>query len=245
MPPLRISVLIPSFNQARYVDETLACVFRQSCQPFEVVVVDDGSTDGTPALLEAYGDRIRFHREEHRGISATRNRCIDLAEGDTIAFLDADDLWPDESLELRAGVLLRSPDLDGVVGMVEHFVSPDLPEEKKESLHVPEGAAVARFAGSMLLRRRVFDRVGSFDTSLTVGDTMDWLARAEAAGVRIDPLQEVVLRRRIHGGNTVIREKGKQSDYLKILKANLDRRRAGQVGEPGEVERALNGEAEG
>lgn len=213
LPLIRVSVLIPAYNQGRYLEETLRCVFGQSLSPFEVVVVDDGSTDDTETVLEPFRNRIRYHRQEHAGIGASRNRCLAMAKGNALAFLDADDLWPEKSLELRARVLAENPDVDGVVGMVEQFLSPDVSPELRHRFHVPEGATVARLAGATLLRRDAVERVGRFDQSLKVGETVDWVARAQAAGVRIDPIRELVLRRRIHGENTVTREDN-SSDYL-------------------------------
>jgi hypothetical protein len=78
----------------------------------------------------------------------------------------------------------------------------------------------------MLLRRRAFEMAGLFDPKVSIGDTIDWLLRADAAGVRIRPVETLVLRRRIHGSNTTAQDQAETSEYLKILKANLDRRRA-------------------
>jgi glycosyltransferase involved in cell wall biosynthesis len=198
------------------------------------VVVDDGSTDDTEKVLEPYRDRIRYHRQANQGIGAARNRALELARGDAMAFLDADDLWPERSLELRRAVLEADPELDGVVGRVEAFISPEIPEESRGKYHSPPGARVARLAGSMLLRRRAVESVGPFDTALKVGETIDWIARADAAGLRIVPVEELVLRRRIHGSNTVIRQAREQTQYLHVLKAALDRRReAGPKGSDG------------
>lgn len=227
---LRVSVLIPTYNQATYLVEALESAFTQSLSPFEVVVVDDGSTDDTPRALEPFLDRIRYHRQENSGISGARNRCVQLAEGEAIAFLDSDDLWPKRSLEARAKALERDPDLDGVAGIVEQFLSPDIPEELQGRYHVPPEVMVARFAGSLLLRREVFQAIGGFDPALGLGDTLDWLARAEAGGIRIGSVKELVLRRRIHGQNTSTRMRDRRSDYLRVLKRALDRKRSSRQG---------------
>jgi hypothetical protein len=84
----------------------------------------------------------------------------------------------------------------------------------------------ARVAGAMLLRRSVFDRVGQFNTQLILGDTIDYVARMDEAGIQFAAIDDVVLRRRVHGRNTVLTQREHQGDYLKILKAALDRRRS-------------------
>ena len=84
----------------------------------------------------------------------------------------------------------------------------------------------ARLAGAMVLRRSVFERVGEFNAQLVLGDTIDYVARMDEAGIQVAAIDDVVLRRRIHGRNTVLTQRQHQSDYLKILKAALDRRRS-------------------
>jgi glycosyltransferase involved in cell wall biosynthesis len=222
---LRISVVIPAYNAEKYLAEALESVWAQTRQPFEVVAIDDGSTDGTAAVLEANADRIRTMRQENQGICAARNAGIAMAEGDVIAFLDSDDLWPEESLEARAAVLEADPDLDGVVGVVEQFLCPRISEDQKDQYVVPPESRVGRLAGAMLLRRRAFDKAGMFNPAVSMGDTMDWVLRADAAGVTMKPLDTLVLRRRIHGSNFTVKQKPDQAGYLKILKAHLDRQR--------------------
>lgn len=228
-----ISVVIPAFNAEKYLGEALESVWRQTCQPMEVVVIDDGSTDGTSDVLEANADRVRYHRQENQGICAARNAGINEAKGDVIAFLDSDDLWTDDSLEVRAAVLEANPEMDGVVGMVEQFISPDIPDEQKARYVAPPETRVGRLAGAMLLRRRAFGKAGMFDPEVKMGDTMEWVLRADRAGVTIKPVQSLVLRRRIHGKNFMVQNQGDQAGYLKVLKAHLDRQReAKAAGDP-------------
>ena len=94
-----VSVIIPTYNSAGYIEEALESVFEQTLQDFEIIVVDDGSTDGTGEVLRKYGDRIRYIYQENNGPASARNGGIRVARGEYIAFLDADDLWVSTKLE--------------------------------------------------------------------------------------------------------------------------------------------------
>jgi glycosyltransferase involved in cell wall biosynthesis len=223
---LRISVVVPCYNAARYVADALASISDQPTLPAEVIVIDDGSTDDSHAVVERFAPLVWCIRQDNRGISDARNRGISLASGDAIAFLDADDVWTPGSLSARANILSADPSVECVAGMVEQFISPELPDELRRTLVCAPGASAARVAGTMLVRRHVFDRVGLFDASFQVGETLDWVARADAAGVVTRTIDTVVLRRRVHDANTTARNARIKSDYLRVLKASLDRRRA-------------------
>ena len=218
-----ISLIIPAWNAARTLGETLASAEAQSLPPDEIIVVDDGSTDETVAIAQAAGARVIS--QERQGPAVALNTGVAASQGDILAFLDADDLWPTDSLRLRMRALEADPGLDGVFGLVEQFFTPELDQRTKPR---PPGANIAaRSAGAMLLHRRVFERIGGFDATLALGDTLDLVARMDEAGLRIGAIDHIVLRRRIHGANTVLTQHGRQGDYLKILKASLDRRRSG------------------
>lgn len=221
----RVSVVVPCHNAARYLAAALESACAQQPHLAEILVIDDGSTDGSDAVAEGFGPLVRCVRQEHRGISEARNRGLALAGGDVIAFLDADDVWTADSVSIRAAVLESDPTVESAAGLVEQFLSPELPDEIRRSLVCPPGASSARVAGAMLVRRHVFDRVGLFDPAFHVGETLDWVARADAAGVVTRTAASVVLRRRIHGRNTTARNSRLASDYLRVLKASLDRRR--------------------
>lgn len=226
-----ISVIVPCYNAAAYVGAALESILAQQPAPLDIILIDDGSTDASPEIAAAYGQQLRYYRQHNQGIGAARNQGVRLARGEWLAFLDADDLWTPDSLRLRGQRLADDPHLDGVFGWLECFISPELPASVQERFFCPPGAQPARMAGTLLIRRAAFERVGDFDTTLRVGEFMDWIARAQTLGIRLDAsLETVVLRRRIHGANTVLTTESLRADYLRLLRAALARRRATESG---------------
>lgn len=105
-----VSVVIPAYNAERFVGEAIDSVLGQSYRRFEVIVVDDGSNDGTAARLRAYRDRVRHVHQANGGVGSARNRGIALATGDYIAFLDADDVWTPDKLAVQVEIADRHPE---------------------------------------------------------------------------------------------------------------------------------------
>ena len=226
MSGLRVTAIVPCYNSARYLAESLASALQQDRPPDEVVIVDDGSTDDSASIAAGFGPRVRCARQEHLGISAARNHGIALSTGDVIAFLDADDVWPATSLSVRLAALEAHPELDSASGLTRQFISPELPDEVRRALACTGDLSRARVAGAALVRRRAFDRVGPFDPSFRIGETIDWVARADQAGVTNAVVEAVVLLRRVHTTNTTAQLRDDKAEYLRVLKASLDRRRA-------------------
>jgi len=225
-PAPLISVVIPCYNAEAYLAETIESALRQNADPLEVVVIDDGSTDGSAGVARRFGGAVRYEYQANAGISAARNRGVELVAGRYLAFLDADDVWPEGSLTLRREMLRAYPGTACVFGAVEEFVSPDLHEDPGSRIPLTHPAQLARLAGSILIERDAFVRVGFFDPRLPVGETIDWVARAEGVGISMRMADVGVLRRRIHRDNTVTREKARPNDYLRALRTTLARRRA-------------------
>jgi glycosyltransferase involved in cell wall biosynthesis len=190
-----------------------------------VIVVDDGSEDETRSVAETYGDRIRFTSQERSGAGAARNTAVGLANGDYLAFLDADDRFLPEKLEHQLAALHADPDLDMVFGHVREFVSPELPAEVRAAIRPPAAQSPWKTPNLMLIRRDSFDRVGPFATDLRVAETVDWYARAIDGALKGLTLPQVVLERRLHPQNSGMRERDARSDYLQVIRASMERRR--------------------
>jgi glycosyltransferase involved in cell wall biosynthesis len=221
-----VSVMIGVYNAAPYIAEAIDSVFAQTHQPLELIVVDDGSDDGSGDVAAGYGDRVRVIRQERGGNGAARNTAVAHAAGRYFAFLDADDRFRPEKLEHQLAVLDADPSVDMVFGHVREFVSPELSPEARSTVRPPAPESPWAAPNLMLIRRESFERVGPFSTAVNVGVTVDWYARALEAGLRGVVLPEVVLERRLHTANNGIRERDNRSQYIHVLKAAMDRRRA-------------------
>ena len=225
-PHPRVSVLIPAHNAARFVQQALATVAAQDFDDLEIIVVDDGSEDDTAALSEAVDDpRVVVLRQPHRGVGSTRNAALALARGAYIAHLDADDLWPEGRLSRMVAALDLDPSLDAVFGLAREFAEPDAPTS---ALVMTEPQQV-RMVTAGLIRREAHRRIGPFDGG--GGDQLDWSMRALAAGLRYSQVDDLVLLRRIHGGNmSHARPFTEDRSRIAVLKKAMDLRRQQESG---------------
>jgi len=228
-----VDLVIPCFNTARYIAAALESALAQVPPPARIIVIDDGSTDGSADVIRGHGGPIECYRQPNGGISAARNAGIARARAPYLAFLDADDVWAPGGLAVRLAHLEARPESDGVFAALSQFLSPELADRLAGRMRLDPEPSVARFAGTFLVRRASFERVGPFDESLKVGEMIEWLSRAEAAGLRIETIDAVVLQRRIHDANTVRRAGSSSADYLRAIKGALDRKRRAADGAPG------------
>jgi glycosyltransferase involved in cell wall biosynthesis len=196
-----VTVVVPVRNGARYVSAALDSVLAQVPAPRQVVVVDDGSTDGTAAVLRDYGDRIETFHQPPTGQAAAQNRGIRETTSAWIGFVDADDEWTPDSLATRWAATVADPSVELVSGRVVQFVSPELPDDAKARFKFDPSPSRGQVMGAVLVRTSVFSAVGLFDESLPSAAVIDWISRARFAGVRTLEIDDVVLRRRLHGEN--------------------------------------------
>jgi len=225
-----ISVIIPVYNRERYLAETIESVFSQTYRPIEIIVVDDGSTDGTAAVAGSFSEVVRYFFQPNSGCGAALNTGVQKAEGDYLSFLGSDDLWTEKKLTLQMKVLNSDPETDIVFGHVSHFYSPELGQRERERYLCPTEKMPGYHAGTMLIKRRAFLCVGLFNARYQAGEFLDWYCRAKEKRLREVILPDVVMRRRIHSSNLGILKRNTQTkntdaDYVRVLKASLDRRR--------------------
>jgi glycosyltransferase involved in cell wall biosynthesis len=218
--------MIGVYNGAKYIGEAIESVLGQDYRPLELIVVDDGSDDGSGEVASSYPE-VRCVRQERGGNGAARNRAVELATHDFFAFVDADDRFTPGKLTRQMAALDADPTLDMVFGHVREFVSPELSEEERAGVRPPAPEPLPWTAPNlMLIRRASFERVGPFSEELRVGVTVDWFARASEAGLRSLVLPDVVLERRLHTQNNGLRERDARTQYLQVIRAAMERRRA-------------------
>lgn len=179
-----ISVIIPTYNRANYLSEAIDSVLAQTYKNYEIIVVDDGSTDNTRKVLEKYSNKIRYIYQENKGPSAARNNGIKNAKGELIAFLDSDDAWLPEKLE-RQLELFRKNDELGLVSSAyyscdEYFNLPTLVREKDLSTKrkiLPKLFVKNLFATpTIVVKKKCFTRVGLFNENYKFGEDWDmWI----------------------------------------------------------------------
>jgi glycosyltransferase involved in cell wall biosynthesis len=219
-----VSVIIPNYNYGRYLKECIDSVLVQTYPNVEVIVIDDGSTDDSLSILKNYGNRILVIEQANQGVSAARNRGIEEAKGELFAFLDADDAWDADKLNLQGAVLQ-----DKNIGMVYtglQFISEDS-KETGQSLRGASGdvlEAMARMeppgmpatGSSCLLLRKCLQDVGGFDQRLSTSADWDLWARI-AAKYQVEFISKPLTRYRLHGNGMHLNVRVLEKDNLLTL----------------------------
>jgi glycosyltransferase involved in cell wall biosynthesis len=222
-----ISCIVPVFNGERFVREALESILAQTHRPLEIIVADDGSSDGTAAIVAGFGDRVRYLKQSNKGPATARNLGLSVATGDFVAFLDADDLWHREKLERQLARFQARPELDYCVTHAQNFWIAEMAGEAKGyQRHRIAGSLPGYVTQTLMARRALFEAVGVFDPALGHGDSTDWFLRAAERGAVMELLSDVLLYRRLHPANlSRVRAANSRDEYLRLLKLSLDRKR--------------------
>lgn len=219
-----VTVVIPAYNAARFLASAIDSVLAQTVRDLEVIVVDDGSQDGTSTIAERYGSMVRCIRQPNQGVSGARNRGASASSGRYIAYLDADDEWRPRKLELQLDLLAAKPravacfagtelfdDRSGRRAVVPYRVVDDMVERLLLS-----GSVIGN-ASAVLMPRATLERVGGFDPSFSQSADWDmWLRLARLGELAL--VEDVVVRCRVHGGRMSTRIDLLESDTLGVLR---------------------------
>jgi glycosyltransferase involved in cell wall biosynthesis len=193
-PPAIVSVIVPTFNRARYLPDALDSVLQQGIDGMETIVVDDGSTDDTEIAVAGYGSAVTYVRQTHQGAAAARNTGVARATGRFISFLDSDDVWMPGKTQIELALFEQNPGIDAMISDSERWrentlvcsswledrglvVSGESPVPLHPTSHLKAGKVFATC--SLTIRRAALDRLGHppFDTSLETHEDMDFAVR--------------------------------------------------------------------
>lgn len=223
-----VSVIVPFHNSEPYLAEAVQSILAQTYRPLELLLVDDGSSDGSAriatSLASKHAELRLVHLAENLGPAAARNRGLAEARGSLITFLDADDSMLRERLAWQVRYLTEHPEVDLVLCAEELAVEPDAPPDTIRRRDA-RGPGPRFHTMSMMVRRRTFKMVGGFDPSYRVAEDLDWLFRAAAAGLVVGKLDRVLTRRRMHLGNLSYRTHEIKAGIIRSLRQRLHERR--------------------
>ncbi|MEM9925687.1 MAG: glycosyltransferase family 2 protein [Cyanobacteria bacterium P01_D01_bin.50] len=197
------TVVMPAYNAAAYLSQTIESVLSQTFTDFELIIIDDGSQDNTAAIADNYKNkdkRVKFLLQSNQGVSATRNKGIDRSNSKYIAFIDADDKWFPDNLSFHFKHLEENPDLGVSYGKVE-FLHPDGKHTGKIARGRLKALQPQHFlynnptmtVSNLVVRQQVFQEIGCFDCTMQYSEDLDFLFRVACSNWRIEGIAQVLL----------------------------------------------------
>jgi len=222
MPLPQISVVIPVYNGADFIADAVDNVLSQGYPGLEIIIVDDGSTDGTEAVVRALDNDVRYFQRANRGPAAARNFGIMHATAEFIAFLDVDDLWPQGTLHTLVR-FFEDASLQVVRGHAQ-VLQHSSTTGRYELVGGPH-ESYPDYIGAGLYRKAAFQQVGLFDPRMTFAEDLDWFNRATEDGLPMRRIDDITLSVRRHSANMTRDKSFVELSMLRAFKNSLDRSR--------------------
>jgi glycosyltransferase involved in cell wall biosynthesis len=217
-----VSVILPVFNGEEFLDEAIRSIKNQTYGNIEIIVIDDGSTDKSGEIAQAYPEII-FKYQVNQGVACARNHALDLAKGDFIAFLDADDCYPENKISTQIEYLTDNQNWGGCIGHEKNFIDSSYDISAKDYEHFMHKEKIGLI--TLVARKYVFEKVGKFNRDYVTGSDFEWFTRANELGVKIPILPMELLNRRIHANNLSIKGKGNSKAVrFRIMRESLQRK---------------------
>jgi len=213
----KISVVIPVHNDALFIDDCIRSVLTQSYTEIELTLVDDGSTDESSQVIQSIKDsRMQYHRIEHSGAAAARNAGVKKAQGELLAFLDADDLWAKDKLSTQLSQYQS--------GGLNFTYLREFMDTGGNTIHL-NTSTPGISPITLLLSHKDFLKIGMFEEKLWVAEFIEWQDRAKHLGMPFHMLNKILAFRRIHADNIGRTAKPNAHQYASSIKMILDRKR--------------------
>jgi glycosyltransferase involved in cell wall biosynthesis len=234
---MQISVVIPAYNSAAFIADAITSIQKQSYPVFEIIVIDDGSSDDTLAVVKSLPGTILYHKQDNKGPAAARNQGIRLASGLWVAFLDADDQWTPDKIKKQLAILARFPELHLIAGDMSEIAQDDtvltasvldkhglldgyLKDQGRPITNALGMLLSKNFipTGTVLVRKETLIAVGMFNEVIHFGEDLELWARISAY-YPMTCLPEILMLRRLHSNNATYETASMLTDKVKVMKS--------------------------
>jgi len=227
-PPF-VTAVVAAYNGEKYIGWALRSILSQTYRPLEVIVVDDGSTDGTSDIVRKFSD-VRYVYQQNNGPASARNLALSMTSGELVTFLDQDDEWTEDKLDKQVPYMLAHPDIDYSFAWqrvtIAEEIKDQVPEPLKDYLRKNGPLQIGLLPGTLMVRRRLFGQVGLFNESYLNTSDADWFFRCKDAGARMAVLPDVLLLKRFHADNHCYQTELSRRDTLRLVRASIERKRS-------------------
>lgn len=218
-----ISIMMPTYNNGKYITQAIESIYIQNYSNIEIIVVDDGSNDNTKEVLKKYKD-IKYFYIEHKGISTARNVALEKSKGEYIAFLDSDDYWLPNKLNVQMQYFKEHPDCQIVFTKYENIFENEELKKNKRAMH--EKAiedTFQQYLPSTVLKKELFEKYGGFDENFSGIEDCEFIYRISMKGINIKHyINNAFYIRRIHGNNiTLLQNRNIKSIITSVLRKGV------------------------
>jgi glycosyltransferase involved in cell wall biosynthesis len=199
-----VSVIIPVFNGQQFVREAIESVYSQTYKPVELIVVDDGSSDGSRDVIQSYTE-IHFLKQENHGPASARNLGIKHSTGQLIAFLDQDDIWTKDKLETQVAFMQAHPEIGYTLAKQKVFFAHETtpPEAllRWKERNTTGNIQTGYLPSTLVIRKELFEKLGYFDPTFICTSDFDFFFRLKDANISMQVIDRVLLHKRFHDHN--------------------------------------------
>ena len=206
-----LSIIVPVYNSELFIEETLNKIYHQNYPTFELIIIDDGSTDNTAEIIKKNFPEAIYYFQENEGHASAKNKGLKFCNGEFIIFLDSDDYWEENSLHILSDFLIKNPDILIVEGKIREFIT-----QNDAVQFISEAYYMSSF-GTCMFRKEVFDIVGFFDERLICATDIDWFIRAWENNIEKSRVDHNILNYRKHTNSLTAINIDKQQYYVLLM----------------------------